>query len=203
MDILHHIDRLEELVAEARRMPIGQGVVVDRRRLLELVDQMRSTVPWEVKEADRIVKEKEDIIEEARREGEGIIHRAEMEAQEKLDETTILQAAEREAAAVLARAEERTHHMLEEAQQQVQARLRQAEQAATNQMDEADRYALEMLRRLDAQLGAFSTTIRTGIEALEERTGENQQQYADQQDQYQPPYDNYQDTDYDPNRPQQ
>ena len=59
--------------------------------------------------------------------------------------------------------------MLEEAQQQVQARLVQAEQAANNQMDEADRYALEMLRRLDAQLGAFSTTIRTGIDALEER----------------------------------
>ena len=172
MDILHHIDRLEELVAEARRMPIGQGVVVDRRRLLELVDQMRSTVPWEVKEADRIVQEKEDIIEEARREGEGIIHRAEMEAQEKLDETAVLQAAEREAAAVRNRAEEHSQQMLEEAQQQVQARLRQAEQAATNQMDEADRYALEMLRRLDAQLGAFSTTIRTGIEALEERTNE-------------------------------
>ena len=69
--------------------------------------------------------------------------------------------------------------MLEEAQQQVQARLRQAEQAATNQMDEADRYALEMLRRLDAQLGAFSSTIRTGIDALEERTGENAQASED------------------------
>ncbi len=179
MDILHLIDRLEELVAEARRMPIGQGVVVDRRRLLELVDQMRSTVPWEVKEADRIVKEKEDIIEEARREGEGIIQRAEMEAQEKLDETAILQAAEREAAAVLSRAEERSQQMHEDAQQQVQARLRQAEQAATNQMDEADRYALEMLRRLDAQLNAFSTTIRTGIDALEERTGEAAQAAQD------------------------
>ena len=50
MDILHLIDRLEELVAEARRMPIGQGVVVDRRRILEMVDQMRSSVPWEVRE---------------------------------------------------------------------------------------------------------------------------------------------------------
>jgi hypothetical protein len=175
VDILHLIDRLEELVAEARRMPIGQGVVVDRRRLLELVDQMRSTVPWEVKEADRIVKEKEDIIEEARREGDGIIHRAELEAQEKLDETTILQAAEREASATIARAEGRSQQLLDEAQLQVQARLRQAEQAATNQMDEADRYALEMLRRLDAQLAAFSSTIRTGIEALEERTMENAQ----------------------------
>jgi hypothetical protein len=58
MDILHLIDRLEELVAEARRMPIGQGVVIDRRRVLELVDQMRSTVPWEVQDARKTVDEK-------------------------------------------------------------------------------------------------------------------------------------------------
>jgi hypothetical protein len=160
-------------------MPIGQGVVVDRRRLLELVDQMRSTVPWEVKEADRIVQEKEDILEEARREGDGIIHRAELEAQEKLDESALLQQAEREAAAVIARAEERSQQLLDEAQTQVQARLRQAEQAATNQMDEADRYALEMLRRLDQQLGAFSNTIRSGINSLEERTGEPSQPAGD------------------------
>jgi hypothetical protein len=178
MDILHLIDRLEELVAEARRMPIGQGVVVDRRRLLELVDQMRSSVPWEMREAREIVANKDAYLEEARREGEGIIHKAELEAQERLDETELIRAAEREAREILERAEEKTQALLDDAQDQVQSRLRQAEQAATNQMDEADRYALEMLRRLDAQLVAFSSTLRTGIEALEERTGEVLEQVA-------------------------
>jgi cell division septum initiation protein DivIVA len=172
MDILHLVDRLEELVAEARRMPIGQGVVVDRRRVLELVDQMRSSVPWEVREAEQIVSERDAVMEEARREAEGMLHRAEMEAQERLEETALVQAAEREAEAVIDRAETRAQTMLDEAQAQVQTRLRQAEQAATNQMDEADRYALEMLRRLDAQLSAFASTVRSGIGALEERTNE-------------------------------
>ena len=174
MDILHLIDRLEELVAEARRMPIGQGVVVDRRRILEMVDQMRSSVPWEVREATEIVAEKESILEEARREADGILLRADMEAQEKLDETALVQAAEREAQAVIARAEERAQSVLDDAQVQVQARIRQAEQAATNQMDEADRYALEMLRRLESQLQAFSITIRAGIESLEQRAPETE-----------------------------
>ena len=107
MDILHLIDRLEELVATARRMPIGQGVVVDRRRLLELVDQMRSGVPWEVREAEQIVAERDAMMEEARREAEGMLHRAEMEAQERLEETALVQAAEHEAEAVIDRAETR------------------------------------------------------------------------------------------------
>ena len=153
-------------------MPIGQGVVVDRRRILELVDQMRSSVPWEVREATEIVAEKESILEEARREADGVLLRADMEAQERLDETALVQAAERESQNVIARAEERAQSLLEDAQVQVQARLRQAEQTATNQMDEADRYALEMLRRLDQQLSAFSTTVRSGIGALEQRTAE-------------------------------
>jgi vacuolar-type H+-ATPase subunit H len=170
LDLLHLIDRLEELVADARRMPIGQGVVIDRRRVLELVDQMRSTVPWEVREAREIVGEKERFLEEARREGEGLIHKAELDAESRLNETAVIQQAEREAAALTRRAEERAQEMLDDAQDQVAARLRQAEQAASNQMDEADRYALEMLRRLDQQLAAFSTTVRAGIESLEERT---------------------------------
>ena len=172
MDILHLIDRLEELVAEARRMPIGQGVIIDRRRLLELIDQMRTSVPWEVKEARELVQEKEAVLEEARREGEAIVHRAELEAQEKVDESAVIQVAEREARSITERAEQRAQAMLDEAQEQVQARMRQGEQAAANQMDEADRYALEMLRRLETQLAAFSATVRSGIGALEERTGE-------------------------------
>ncbi len=172
MDILHLIDVWEELVAGARRIPVGQGIVLDRRRLLELIDQMRSTVPWEVKEAQEVVAEKDGVLEEARREGEGIVHKAELEAQTLLDETTILQAAEREAQEIIGRADARAAAVLEDAQQQMQAKIGQAEQAAANQMDEADRYALEMLRRLDQQLAAFSSTVRSGIDSLELRSAE-------------------------------
>ncbi len=183
MDILHLVDRLEELVAEARRMPIGQGVVIDRRRILELVDQMRSSVPWEVRDARDIVADKEAIIEEARREADGIVGKAELEVRDMLQENSLAQQAERQAQQVIDRAEQRAQQIVDQAHEQVQARIRQAEFAANNQMDEADRYALEMLRRLDQQLSAFSGTIRGGIDALEERTGEalaSQQEPAQQ-----------------------
>jgi hypothetical protein len=39
-------------------------------------------------------------------------------------------------------------------------------------MDEADRYALEMLKKLEAQLATFMTTVQAGIEALETKPGE-------------------------------
>ncbi len=170
MDMLHLIDRLEEVMTEARRMPIGQGVVVDRRRILELIDNMRSTVPWEVRDAEEITANKDAILEEARREAEGVIHRAELEAQEKVEDEAILERAERQAQQIVTQGQERAQQILDEAHEQAQARLEQAEQAGTNQMDEADRYALELLRRLEQQFSAFNSTVHNGIEALESRT---------------------------------
>jgi vacuolar-type H+-ATPase subunit H len=169
MDMLHLIDRLEDLVAEARRMPIGQGVVIDRRRILELIDQMRSSVPWEVKEARELTANRDAILEEARREGDGVIHKAELEAASRLEEMAVVRRAEAQADEIVRRAEEQSQTLLDDAQSQVQARLTQSDQAASNQMDEADRYALEMLRRLEAQLAAFTTTVRAGIDSLTER----------------------------------
>ena len=168
-------------VAQKVTLTVGQCVVVDRRRILEMVDQMRSAVPWEVKQAQEIVAEKEAIIEEARREGEGIIHRAEMDAQAKLDDTEIVKAAEREAKDISMRAEQRAQALLDETQETITAKLRQAESSATQQMDEADRYALEMLRRLEAQLNAFSSTVRAGIGALEDRQMDTQPFQPNQQ----------------------
>ena len=173
-DILHLIDRLEDLVAEARRMPMGQNVLIDRRRILELIDQMRSAVPWEVKEARDIAANKEAILEEARREGEGIVHKAELEAAQKVEDSALMKQAETQADETVQRAEERAQEIVDDAQSQAQSRMLQAEQAASNQMDEADRYALEMLRRLEAQLSAFTTTVQAGIESLTDRAAENE-----------------------------
>ncbi len=170
MDILHLIDRLEDMMREARRMPLGQNVVVDRRQILELIDNMRSTVPWEVRDAEEITANRDAILEEARREAEGVVHRAELEAQEMVEDKAILEQAERQAQQFVTQGQERAQQLVDQAHEQTQARLQQAEQAATNQMDEADRYALELLRRLEQQFSAFNSTVHGGIEALESRT---------------------------------
>ena len=89
MDSLHLIDRLEEMVAEGRRMPIGAGVVVDRRRLLDMVDQMRAALPNEIREAEDILTRRNEIIERAEEEAAIKLRRA----QEQVDD--ILENAQR------------------------------------------------------------------------------------------------------------
>ena len=49
MDILHLIDRLEELFNESRAIPFTHNVVVDEEKMLDLIDQMRVAIPDEMR----------------------------------------------------------------------------------------------------------------------------------------------------------
>ena len=55
MDILHLVDRLEELFNESRALPFTRNVVVDEDKMLDIIDQMRVTIPEEVKKAQQML----------------------------------------------------------------------------------------------------------------------------------------------------
>ncbi len=169
MDVLHLIDRLEEMVGEARRIPIGTGVVMDRRRMLDLVDQLRAAVPGEVKESREIIARKDEVLSSAEEEARIRIARADEEVDRRLSETEIVRSAEMRAQMMVQEAEAKAERLVREAQNDARSRLEEAERNASQQMDDADRYALEMLRRLDDQLQTFMGSVRSGIESLEQR----------------------------------
>jgi hypothetical protein len=68
MDILHLVDRLEELVNEGRRLPLSSKVMMDEQKIWDLIDQMRISVPEEVKKAKRTNQERDRIIAQAHEE---------------------------------------------------------------------------------------------------------------------------------------
>ena len=162
-------------MGEARRLPLGGNVVMDRRRLLDLIDQIRVAVPAEVREARNIAEEREEVLAQARQEAERVLAEAHAQIEERLEDDQIVKAAEERGREVIRQAEEKVAHMVREAEEQVRARLSQAEAAANQQMDEADRYALEMLRKLEAQLASFTATVQTGIETLEAKPEETEE----------------------------
>src|SRR5574341_1288361 len=76
MDVLVLIDRLDDLVHNAKAVPLTDQVRLDREEIYEILDQMRATIPEEIKQARWIVKERqemlaenqaEDIVDDARR----------------------------------------------------------------------------------------------------------------------------------------
>ena len=154
-------------MGEARRLPIGSGVVIDRRRLLDLIDQMRVAVPSEVREAQEILAQRQEFLAKAQEEAGAIIADAERRLEERLQENEVVKAAAERGRELLRDAEDRISTMIKQAEEEARERRDQAERVASEQMVEADRYALETLKKLENQLGAFLSSVRAGIESLE------------------------------------
>lgn len=172
MDILHLIDRLEEMASEARRLPVGGGLVISRQRLLDVIDRMRVAVPREVYDAREVMERRDEVLRHAREEAAGLIEESRAEIEKRLEQTEVVKAAEERARQLLAEAQTRAQELALNAEEQARGRLDDAQESSRAQMREADVYALQTLRRLEQELDGFMTTVRKGIETLEHRAAE-------------------------------
>ncbi len=167
MDLLALVDRLEELVGSAQKMPIGSRAIVDRRRLLDIVDQMRIAIPQEVREAREMVAQREQRRLEAEEEARLVIARAEDRAARMVEQHELTLAARKRAEEVAEQAESRLEERIAQANADIEHRIEESRKLAGQQMDAADTYARELLERLDRQLLAFVRSVQSGIAQLE------------------------------------
>jgi vacuolar-type H+-ATPase subunit H len=145
-DISLLIDRLEKLLNDSKRLPMTAGAVVDKDECLVIIDQMRVTIPQQIAEARRIQEESNQIIARAEQEAQMILERAREEAELLVDEGELIK-----------KARDRSVAIAEE------TRLN-----AEKTMHGADEYAIRVLGELEDQLIALQTTIRNGLEILQQ-----------------------------------
>ena len=147
MDILHLIDRLEELFNESRALPFAHNVVVDEDRMLDIIDQMRIAIPEEVKKAQQLLNQSERIL---------------AQAEEKATRTTLL--AEEKAGELTAK-----DMVTQEATRRSEQILNQARADAEATRDDADAYVVETLARVEDELSRLLNQVHNGIRALQDQ----------------------------------
>jgi len=147
VDVLALIDKLDDLVHNARAVPFSDKVAIDREAIYELLDQMRAVIPEEIKQSRWIVKERQEMLNEAKRESERIGAEAREAATQQASEQEIVKLAEREAAQILE-----------------EARIREREVRLG-----AEDYADEVLSTLEVNLGKFLAAVQRGRERLQGR----------------------------------
>ena len=152
MDILHLVDRLEELFNDSRPIPLTSNVIVDEDRMLDLIDQMRIAIPEAVKDAQKLVAEKDRTLAQAQEEANRTIKLARDKSDGMLDRDSIVEAAQARADQILD-----------------QARL-----DAEIIRQEADDYTMESLTMLEIELERLNNQVRNGIRALQEQAAVKQ-----------------------------
>jgi hypothetical protein len=146
-DIIFLVERLESLVAAGKKLPLTNNVVLDQAAVLELIDQLRASVPDEVRQAKRITEEAGRITDRAREEGEAVIARAQEQAAQMLEERELVRMAQQRAGEILDTANGEA------------AEVRRG----------ADEYAAGVLIRLEGECIKALTSIKRGIDMLDER----------------------------------
>src|SRR5438552_3765730 len=81
MDLQYLIDRLETMVTGARRMPVTNKLMLDEQELADLIDQMRTVLPEEVRSARKILRERDSVIAEAQQQADDILKTAHEQAE--------------------------------------------------------------------------------------------------------------------------
>ena len=150
MDVLVLIDKLDDLVHNAKAVPLTDQVRIDREEIYDILDQMRATIPEEIKQARWIVKERQEMLAEAKREQDRLLQEAREQAVREASQTEIVKLAERQA-----------QEIIDEAR-------RQAREMRLEMEDWAD----GMLATLEINLDKFLTAVRRGRERLHERSQE-------------------------------
>lgn len=169
MEILELIDTLEELVIQSRRLPVGGNLVVDRKRMLDVIDQMRLAVPADLRQAQQIIEMRDQIVEEAHATARQTLERTETERSRRLEESSIIREAQERSQQMLMDSEARARQIIAEADATAAEHMSEAAEAASKQLDDADQYALEVLSRLENQLQAFLESIGVSIASLREK----------------------------------
>jgi vacuolar-type H+-ATPase subunit H len=105
MDILYLLDRLEEVLTSARHVPFSSNVMLDSQECIDVVDQIRLSLPEEMKLARRVMEERDQVLAEAEERANRMLERAEEQIAVRVEDHAVVQAAEERAQGVLERAE--------------------------------------------------------------------------------------------------
>jgi hypothetical protein len=129
VDLVGRLQQLEDLIREARSMPLSTSAIVNRDELLEVIESARKELPEEIKQARWVVKDREELLGKGRRDAEALVVKARSERDRLVSEQEVVRAAGEEAERVLAEADQRAREMRLEAEDYVDAKLAQFEVA--------------------------------------------------------------------------
>jgi hypothetical protein len=146
MDILHLVDRLEELFNESRSIPFTHSVVVDEDRMLDIIDQMRVSIPDEIKKSQQLVSNRDRILAQAQEEANRTLALARDKSEQLADRDSIVQSA----------------------QIRADQRIQQADIEAGKIRRDADEYVLTTLSKMEIELERALVEVRNGIRRLQD-----------------------------------
>lgn len=131
------INNIQEMVQEAWSLPLSSDkCVIERERMLDLIDELRSTLPKDIQMAAEIVEQRNQMMSDGRRELDTMRKRLEEEARRMLSKTELMQEARRRSKEIISNAEAQARELRRAANEYCEESLRRAEDSISASADE-------------------------------------------------------------------
>ena len=117
------LSALYDMIQDARGVPLASDkCMVERDKVMDMLDEIISQLPVEIKQSKTIVESRNELIGQARREAENLIREAQEKADKLISEEAIYQ---------------ETKRQCREMVQQTQTRMAELRKASNDYMDDA------------------------------------------------------------------
>ena len=144
MDIFARLDKLEDFIANSKRIPLSSSVAMNEAEFYDLLDDIRATLPNELKQARLVSKERDRIMGEAQRKEEELLSSAEKRADGMVQQTEIMKQAELERDHMIDEANEESRRIIYDAEDVADRIFGELEASLSEVKDSTD----EILKRI-------------------------------------------------------
>ena len=137
MNINEILDTMEDMLEQAWSLPLSGGKsVVNVERMLDLISEIHLQLPKEIKQSKMIVADRQDIINDAKKEAEQIIRDAELKAKRLVSDTEILKEAKTRANQMLTQAHNQSNEIKQMTNEYVERVLTKSEKTLLTNLQE-------------------------------------------------------------------
>ncbi len=141
-------------------------VVVERGELYDLLDELRLCAPEEIKRYQKIINNREGILNEAQQRAEDMLTQAQQQTAQLLDQNEIVQTAYQRAEEIMKQATEEAKRLVNAAQEESE-QMRRASLAYTNDLlAEAQQHVEESLRETDNKYRMLTSALKNSIQVM-------------------------------------
>jgi chromosome segregation ATPase len=162
MDLSARLGQLEEMVRDAKSMPLSSSALMNRDEVLELIEQMKESLPDEIKQARWIVKDREELLAKARRDAEAMEEQAREEQLRLASHEAVVQRANEESERIQQEAADDARRLRLEAEDYVDAKLAQLESALQRILEDVMGTNQQLTRTID-QVQAGREKLRGAV----------------------------------------
>ena len=149
------ISSIYDMVQEARAMPLAADkCIVERDKVLDMLDELISQFPNEIKQARTIAESRNELISQARREAEMILRQAQEKANKMVQQEAIYQESKRKCQEMVV---------------QTQVRMAELRKASNDYMDDALRRTEEAIAQSLGEVRDTRVKFKALAEAQEKR----------------------------------